>query len=185
MCVTWSWRTCILAFGFVLKSGCDNSYPSISVCLQAKIYIVKQGFRHIKFSSYISISSVQAGSQAYLNINGNISCPHTSENRYLNIYVQKRIPKDYQSIKVSYYTRNTMCLLPTYTYRGILLRFIQPVPWLPCPNLTPMTSPGWAAFLLLVVVAVACLGCSASGAVCNKKHKNDVLRTSWREDLIT
>jgi hypothetical protein len=23
MCVTWSWRTCILAFGFVLKSGCD------------------------------------------------------------------------------------------------------------------------------------------------------------------
>jgi hypothetical protein len=24
MCVTWSWRTCILAFGFALKSGCDS-----------------------------------------------------------------------------------------------------------------------------------------------------------------
>jgi hypothetical protein len=24
MCVTWSWRTCILAFRFSLKSGCDN-----------------------------------------------------------------------------------------------------------------------------------------------------------------
>jgi hypothetical protein len=24
MCVTWSWHTCILAFGFALKSGCDT-----------------------------------------------------------------------------------------------------------------------------------------------------------------
>jgi hypothetical protein len=31
MCVTWSWCTSILAFGFVLKSGCDNVHSDIQI----------------------------------------------------------------------------------------------------------------------------------------------------------
>jgi hypothetical protein len=31
MCVTWSWRTCILAFGFAPKSGCDRRWKCETV----------------------------------------------------------------------------------------------------------------------------------------------------------
>jgi hypothetical protein len=95
-------------------------------------------------------------------------------------HIQKRIPKDYQALK-SHILMNGGVFLRTYIYRSTcflglaLIWFIQPVSWLPCPNLNPMMSSGSAAFLLLVVVAVVCLGC-VSGASCTMKQKNDVLK---------
>jgi hypothetical protein len=38
MCVTWSWRTCILAFGFALNSGCDRH----SLPVQRPVYYISE-----------------------------------------------------------------------------------------------------------------------------------------------
>jgi hypothetical protein len=54
MCVTWSWRTCILAFGFVLKSGCDTL-----VVLCFKILLVRGGGTVI-VTKCVTLASISA-----------------------------------------------------------------------------------------------------------------------------
>jgi hypothetical protein len=48
MCVTWSWRTCILALGFALKSRCDTKH------FKSKSSVVR---RYNSFPSRINLSA--------------------------------------------------------------------------------------------------------------------------------